>query len=341
MRIIEKDTFIGYNDFVFEAENVRMDKYKKYHVEGEFAMSLIKCPECNREISDTVKKCPNCGYNIKRYFHDTNTNKETHKLFIMIVIIVLCIAIVCGVLLLIGRGSLKTAINIIQTGSFACIQSHDLEDATCEHGQICKRCGSEVGQPTDHKWLDATCEHGQICVYCNLEEGEKADHKWLAATCISPQICDVCGKEEGDALGHSCRMGYCENCGEYINELQDSYDMLVTAINDAWDLINESLDKMALTTSYYDTTYVAEANKIDYELQGLLYDAADVAYQYDEFYDIGKDLHMAGARLYLFDSLTSDTGFGSYEYMTSMANSLANCANSLGNAQEALKKYAR
>ena len=25
-------------------------------------MSLIKCPECNKEISDKAKCCPNCGY---------------------------------------------------------------------------------------------------------------------------------------------------------------------------------------------------------------------------------------------------------------------------------------
>lgn len=27
-------------------------------------MSLIKCPECNKEISDTAVNCPNCGYEI-------------------------------------------------------------------------------------------------------------------------------------------------------------------------------------------------------------------------------------------------------------------------------------
>ena len=26
----------------------------------------MNCPECNKEISDTVKTCPNCGYKIKR-----------------------------------------------------------------------------------------------------------------------------------------------------------------------------------------------------------------------------------------------------------------------------------
>ena len=29
--------------------------------------ALISCPECNREISDTVRKCPNCGSKIKNH----------------------------------------------------------------------------------------------------------------------------------------------------------------------------------------------------------------------------------------------------------------------------------
>lgn len=44
-------------------------------------MSLIKCPECNKEISDKAKTCPNCGYPINsntKYkiiitgYHDTD-----------------------------------------------------------------------------------------------------------------------------------------------------------------------------------------------------------------------------------------------------------------------------
>ena len=30
-------------------------------------MSLIKCPECGKEISDSAEKCPNCGYPIGTY----------------------------------------------------------------------------------------------------------------------------------------------------------------------------------------------------------------------------------------------------------------------------------
>lgn len=29
-------------------------------------MALIRCPECNHEISDTAKFCPNCGYVMKQ-----------------------------------------------------------------------------------------------------------------------------------------------------------------------------------------------------------------------------------------------------------------------------------
>jgi RNA polymerase subunit RPABC4/transcription elongation factor Spt4 len=29
---------------------------------GERTMALINCPECNKEVSDKAKSCPNCGY---------------------------------------------------------------------------------------------------------------------------------------------------------------------------------------------------------------------------------------------------------------------------------------
>ena len=29
-------------------------------------MALIKCPECNKEVSDTAETCPHCGYRFKK-----------------------------------------------------------------------------------------------------------------------------------------------------------------------------------------------------------------------------------------------------------------------------------
>ena len=54
-------------------------------------MALIKCPECNKEISDTSKRCPNCGYK----FHIKNRK----TIYTIISIIVICIIIISGLIL--------------------------------------------------------------------------------------------------------------------------------------------------------------------------------------------------------------------------------------------------
>lgn len=42
-------------------------------------MSLIKCPECNKEISDKAKSCPMCGYPIKEEFDKISSNSASTK----------------------------------------------------------------------------------------------------------------------------------------------------------------------------------------------------------------------------------------------------------------------
>lgn len=42
-------------------------------------MALIKCPECNKEISDQVSSCPNCGYPIKRIRLEFKIKKKEIK----------------------------------------------------------------------------------------------------------------------------------------------------------------------------------------------------------------------------------------------------------------------
>ena len=34
---------------------------------GKMNMALIQCPECEKEVSNSAEKCPNCGYNIRNY----------------------------------------------------------------------------------------------------------------------------------------------------------------------------------------------------------------------------------------------------------------------------------
>ena len=70
-------------------------------------MALIKCPECNREISDKVKNCPHCGYPLTKSEDDTqkveisSVNikiKEKNKRKIVLTIIIIC----CVILGIIG-----------------------------------------------------------------------------------------------------------------------------------------------------------------------------------------------------------------------------------------------
>ena len=42
-------------------------------------MAIIRCPECDREISDKAEKCPHCGYPLKsaKTSEESNTMSDT------------------------------------------------------------------------------------------------------------------------------------------------------------------------------------------------------------------------------------------------------------------------
>lgn len=55
-------------------------------------MALINCKECGKEMSDTVKKCPHCGFVNKDLKKEKNLFKENKKLLIIVgIIVVICI----------------------------------------------------------------------------------------------------------------------------------------------------------------------------------------------------------------------------------------------------------
>lgn len=45
-------------------------------------MSLIKCPECGKEISDKATVCIHCGYPIKEETYKINIEQNTKKVFV-------------------------------------------------------------------------------------------------------------------------------------------------------------------------------------------------------------------------------------------------------------------
>lgn len=75
-------------------------------------MALIKCPECNKEISDTTKSCPHCGYSIKKEITQTELGDVEIKTAVGVMYILLgiisviiglfTVGIIIGIFILIG-----------------------------------------------------------------------------------------------------------------------------------------------------------------------------------------------------------------------------------------------
>ena len=61
-------------------------------------MALIKCPECNREISDTAKTCPHCGYKL-----NVEQVRHRNKIVTWSIVSVLIIALAIGLSLYISN----------------------------------------------------------------------------------------------------------------------------------------------------------------------------------------------------------------------------------------------
>ena len=166
-------------------------------------MALIKCPECKGKVSNTISKCPQCGYVLsdEDEIVDNKTTKINKKMlwtFITIVVI-----IVATVLFFI----LKPC-------------EHQWIKATCNSPAICELCEETEGKALGHKWKEATCTVSKTCSICGEIEGKALGHKWKKATCTAAKTCSICGETEGKVLGHKWKKATCTTaktcsaCGE-------------------------------------------------------------------------------------------------------------------------------
>ena len=69
-------------------------------------MALINCPECNKEISDSAKSCPHCGYKFK--------NSVWMKIWSKRLIIIGAISAICSLIY-----SCATADSSLQARAYA------------------------------------------------------------------------------------------------------------------------------------------------------------------------------------------------------------------------------
>ena len=56
-------------------------------------MALIKCVECGKDISDTVKSCPHCGMKVKKVKDNQDSGSKNKKIIIIVVSVVLVLVI--------------------------------------------------------------------------------------------------------------------------------------------------------------------------------------------------------------------------------------------------------
>ncbi len=90
-------------------------------------MALIKCPECKKDLSDSAKKCPHCGYINKKENNFIKLLKENRKIQIVIGIIVLVIIVVLVLNLILNKDkrNLKKMLNHLEDSGYSCIYNDE------------------------------------------------------------------------------------------------------------------------------------------------------------------------------------------------------------------------
>ena len=199
-------------------------------------MALINCPECGKEISDSVKKCIHCGAKIKK-------RKPISK---KVVLIILCIIIMVAGLVVFYFFSPRTV-------KWFC--NHHYGEATCTIPQTCSRCGKQIGESLGHDWKDATCTEAKMCRVCGESEGEPTGHIWIDASCIEPKHCSGCELTEGEALGHDCEIGICSRCNEYIADLIFEFEDILTDTLSAGEYVRAGYDAANSYAAYLEDYY--------------------------------------------------------------------------------------
>ncbi len=68
-------------------------------------MALFSCPECGRQVSDTAKFCPTCGYKLAKQKKQKNPiSKKTKSIIIA--------SAVAGILIIVGIGCLVSILRL-------------------------------------------------------------------------------------------------------------------------------------------------------------------------------------------------------------------------------------
>ena len=184
-------------------------------------MALIKCPECEKEISSDSSVCVHCGYPIASLKSDYKYPLKSNQY-------------------LKPKKKIKYIISITVLLSFCIALVVFLSIAKC-----------------NHEWSSATCSAPEICRLCNAERGEinPSAHKWSGATMSESSKCLICGEEDlfGWPISTSKIMGTWEalcyySDGEFVSGTVSKLE--ARFVTDGTGYIKQAGDKYIINWSF-------------------------------------------------------------------------------------------
>ena len=121
-------------------------------------MAIINCPECNKEISNSANKCPNCGYKISK-------KKGCFTYIIALVVVIVVIYIIS----LIGGSEGSSVIDDKKTYSLSWrepVGSEELDISRIMIKNNIKGCGAYyVKEVTNSEFVVACTSDGKSYTY--------------------------------------------------------------------------------------------------------------------------------------------------------------------------------
>ena len=118
-------------------------------------MSLINCPECNHEMSDGAKSCPNCGYKVQKPI-----NKK------IIIGICIAVAIIALIIFFVVRGKSSSIV-----GEWA-IDHYVTEDGEIKQNDIGEYYGEQF-QTANSSFTVVFSSNGKVTLNLPAYEGKE------------------------------------------------------------------------------------------------------------------------------------------------------------------------
>lgn len=234
----------------------------------------MKCPNCNFEVTENTKFCPECGMKLpyaesKEEISEVTEikvkgKKKKNKPMIIIISIVSAIIFVCGIIFWLMQNPFclfyhnNACCKVIKSAT--CTEA-GLEDAYCED------CG-------DFLWSRTVPAKGHSFNYRELkcrDCGEKrscdaagVEHKYENAVCGKENTCVECGEKK--VLQHKLRSSYdecCMHCGQNKFSVKLPIAPITVHIYDYSNKIVQS----CMITQIAVTPYSSEDIKITYTVK--------------------------------------------------------------------------